>query len=85
MKIWNSVTLQEHLVCVVELWITLIEKRPIRTLVPTIVEHGGYRHDRWSAKEVCNIIGASLLVLDVQMKLLQICGPLIMVIVLQLP
>jgi hypothetical protein len=53
--------------------------------VATIVEHDGYRHDRWSTEAICNIIGATLLVLDVQKKLLQICGPLLMVIVLQLP
>jgi hypothetical protein len=40
---------------------------------PTRVEHGGYRHDQWSVEVVCKIIGVSLLVLDVQMKLLQIC------------
>ena len=70
MKIWNLVSLQERPVCVAEFWIALVENRPIRGLVPTRVEHGGYRHDRWSAKAVCNIVGASLLVLDVQMKLL---------------
>ena len=69
-KFWNLVSLQECLVCVAEFWITLVEKQPIRSLVPTRVEHGGYRHDRWSAEAVYNIIGASLLVLDVQMKLL---------------
>ena len=53
--------------------------------MPTRVENGGYGHDRWSAEEVCNIIGATLLLLDVQMKLLEICGPLLMAIVLQLP
>ena len=73
---------QECLVSVAEFWVTLIEKQPIRSLVPTRVEHDGERHDRWLAEVVCNIIGATLLVLDVQMKLLQICGPLLMVIVL---
>ena len=53
--------------------------------MPTSVENGGYGHDRWSAEAVCNIIGATLLILDVQIKLLQICGPLLMAIVLQLP
>jgi hypothetical protein len=53
--------------------------------VPARVEHGGYRHDWQSDEEVCNIIGATLLLLDVQMKLLHICGPLLMVIILQLP
>ena len=53
--------------------------------MPTRVENGGYGHDQWSAEAVCNIIGATLLVLDVQMKFLQICGPLLMAIILQLP
>jgi len=53
--------------------------------VPTRVEHGVYRHDQWSTEVVCNIIGATLLVLDVQMKLFHICGPLMMAVVLQLP
>ena len=70
MKFWNLVSLQERLVCVAEFWIALVEKRPIRSLMPTRVEHNGYRHDPWSAEAVDNIIGASLLVLDVQMKLL---------------
>ena len=78
-------TLQECLVCVAKFQIALVEKRPIRSLVPTRVENGGEHHDRWSAEAVCNIIGATLLVIDVQMKLLQICGPLLMAIVLQLP
>ena len=85
MKIWNLHTPQECLVSVAKFWVTLIEKRPIRSLMPTRVEHGGERHDQWSAEAVYNIIGATLLVLDVQMKLLQICGPLLMEIILQLP
>ena len=64
------VTLQEHLVCVAEFWNDLVEKWPIKSLIPTRVEHSGYRYDRWSAEAVYNIIGVSLLVLDIQMKLL---------------
>ena len=78
-------TPQECLVCVVEFWITLVEKRPIKKLMPKRVENGGYGHDRWSAEAVCNIIGATLLVIDVQMKLLEICRPLLMAIILKLP
>ena len=59
----------ERPVCVAEFWIALVEKRPIKGLMPTRVKHGAYRHDQWSAEVVCNIIGASLLILDVQMKL----------------
>ena len=61
---------QDCLVFVAEFWITLVEKWPIISLVPTRVEHGGYRHDQWSAEAVYNIISASLLILDVQMNLL---------------
>ena len=85
MKIWNLHTPQVCLVCVAELWIALVKKWPIRSLIPKRVENGGYGHDWWSAEAVCNIIGATLLVLDVQIKLLQICGPLLMAIILQLP
>ena len=53
--------------------------------MPTRVENGGECHDFWSAEAFCNIIGDTLLVLDVKMKLLQICGPIFMEIVLQLP
>ena len=53
------VSLLECLLCVAEFWIALVEKHPIRSLVPTRVEHGGYRHDRWSAEAVCNIIGVT--------------------------
>jgi hypothetical protein len=55
------------------------------SLMPTRVEHSGQRHDRWLTEAVCNIVGASLLVLNVQMELLQVCGPFLMAIVLQLP
>jgi hypothetical protein len=50
--------------------IGLVENWPIRSLMPTRVEYSGYRHDRWLAEAVCNIVGVSLLVLDVQIKLL---------------
>ena len=32
-----------------------------------------------------NILGATLLVLDIKMELLQVCGPLLMEIILQFP
>ena len=70
MKIWNLVSHKERPTFVDEFWIALVEKQPIRSLVSTRVEHGGYHHDRWSTEAVYNIIGASLLVFDVQMKLL---------------
>ena len=73
------------LCCIVALNLDHIGKWPIKSLVPIGVENGGERHDWWSDETIYNIIGATLLVLDVQMKLLQICGPLLMAIILQLP
>ena len=78
-------TLQEVLVCVAEFRVAFVEQWPIRSLVPTRVEHGGQRHDRWSTEEIYNIISAALLILDIQMELLQVCGPLLMAIILQFP
>ncbi len=33
----------------------------------------------------CNIIGATLLIVDIEMELLQVCVPLLMAIILQFP
>lgn len=49
------------------------------------VEHNDQRHVRWSDEVIHNIIGATILILNVQMELLQIGGPFLMAIVLQLP
>jgi len=40
-EIWNMLTPQECLVCVAKVSVTFVEKWPIRSLVPTRVEHGG--------------------------------------------
>ena len=52
-----------------EFWVALVEKQPIRSLVPPRVENSGERHDQWSAEAVCTIISVALLILDFQMKL----------------
>ena len=73
------------MVCVSELWISLVKVHPPHSLVPTRVEHSDQRHDRWSAEAINDIIGASFLILNVQMELLQVGGPFLMAIVLQIP
>jgi hypothetical protein len=35
------------------------------------------------AEEINDVVGASCLILDVEMELLQVCGPLLMVVILQ--
>ena len=58
---------------------------PPQSLMPTGVEHSDQRHNWWSAKAINDIIGAALILLNVQMELLHISGPFMMTIVLQLP
>ncbi len=52
--------------------------------MPTRVKQSRH-HDQWSAEAVYNIIGATLLVLNFQMELLQVCGTFLMAVILQLP
>ena len=58
--------------------------QPPSSLVPIRVEHSDQCHHWWSIEATCNIMGAAILVLNVQMEMLQICGPFLMVIVLQI-
>ena len=51
----------------------------------TRIERSDQRHDRWSDEEINYIIGVALLILNVQMEILQISGPFLMAIILQLP
>lgn len=48
------------------------------------IEDCGQCHDQRSTGIVYNLIGVSLLVLDVQVELLKVCGPLLMEVVPQL-
>ena len=57
------------MVCVAEFWISLVKMWPPYSLVPTRVEHHGQYDDQRSAAVACNIIGATLLVLNVQMEI----------------
>ena len=75
---------QECLVCAAEFWIALVNMRPPQSLAPLRVEHSDQCHDWLSTEVVCNIIGASILILNVQMELLQVGGPFLMATVLQL-
>jgi hypothetical protein len=47
------------------------------------VYHYGECHDWWSTEEINNMIGASYFILDVEVELLQVCGPLLIAIILQ--
>ena len=51
----------------------------------TIMEHSGEFSRRRSNEAVNDTICALCLILDVDMELFHVCGPLLMVVVLQLP
>jgi hypothetical protein len=53
--------------------------------MPTEMDHSGKCNPGRSTEVVSNTICAPCLILDVGMELLQVCGPLLMAIVLQLP
>jgi hypothetical protein len=40
-------------------------------------------HDWWSVEAISYAVGASYFILDVEVELLQVCGPLLMAIILQ--
>jgi hypothetical protein len=49
----------------------------------TGVYHCGECRDWHSVEAISNVIGASCFILDVEVELLQVCGPLLMAIILQ--
>ena len=51
----------------------------------TKVENSGQCCNRSLTGAICNMIGVSLLVFDIQMESLQICGTFFMAIILQIP
>jgi hypothetical protein len=68
-----------------EVRILMIKLGPLRCLIPMGMEHGGECSDGRSTEEVSDTICAPCLILDVEMELLQVCGPLLTTIILQLP
>jgi hypothetical protein len=65
--------------------ILLINLGPLKCLMPTGMEHGGECNHGRLTEVVSDMICAPCLILDVDMELLQVCGPLLMVVILQLP
>jgi hypothetical protein len=65
--------------------VMLIKLGPLRCLIPTRMEHGGECDNRRSSEAINDMICGPCLILDVDMELLQVCGPLLMEVVLQFP
>jgi hypothetical protein len=83
MEIINNCVCTQHLVGGGEVRVCLIELGPSRCLKATRVYHRGECRDWWSAEEINDVIGASCFILYVEVELLQVCGPLLMVVILQ--
>jgi hypothetical protein len=82
MKTGDIRTYTQELIGDGEVRISLIKLGPLGFLIPIGMEHGGeWNHGRLN-EVFKNTICAPSLILDVEMELLQVCGPLLMVIVL---
>jgi hypothetical protein len=68
-----------------ELWILLINLGALRCLMPIGMEHSGECSHGRSNEAVNNKIFAPYLILDVEMELMQVVGPLLMAVLLQVP
>ena len=83
MEIGDNCVCTQHLVGVGEIKICLIEVGTSRGLMATRIEHCGECHN-WSSIEAINdSVGTSYFILDVEVELLQICGPILMAVIFQ--
>jgi hypothetical protein len=83
MEMIDNCICTQHLVGGGEVRVYLIELGPSRGLMATRIYHRGEFHDWRSAKAINDVIGASCFILDVEVELLQVCGPLLMAVILQ--
>jgi hypothetical protein len=83
MEISDSCVYAQHLVGFGEVGICLIEVGPFGGLMAARIEHCGECRNWRSAEEINDSVGPSYFILDVELELLQICGPLLMGIILQ--
>ena len=66
-----------------EVRVMLIKLGTLRCLMPIGMEHGGECRNERSTEAVNDMICAPCIILDVEMELLQVGGPLLMVVILQ--
>jgi hypothetical protein len=83
MEIIDNCVFTQHLVGGGEVRVYLRELGPSRCLMVARVYHCGECRDWQSTEAINDVIGASYFILDVKVELLQVCGPLLIVIILQ--
>jgi hypothetical protein len=84
-KIGDSRTCTQEMIGGGEVWILLIKLGPLRYFMSTRMEHNGECIHKRLTKEANDMIGDTCIILDVDMELFQVCGPLLMVVILQFP
>jgi hypothetical protein len=82
-EIINNCLCTQHLVGGGKFWVYLIDLGPSRGLMAAILYHPGECHDWQSIEAISDVLGASCFILDVEVELLQLCGPLLMAVILQ--
>ena len=83
MEIIDNCVFTQHLVGGGKVWVCLIELGPSRGLMAIRVYHCSECRNWRSAEAINDAIGSSCFILDVELELLQVCGPFFMAVILQ--
>jgi hypothetical protein len=81
-KISDSGACTQELICGGEVWILLIKLGPLRCFMLMGLENNGECSHSRPNEAVNDTIGDTCLILDVDMELLQVGGPLMMAVIL---
>jgi hypothetical protein len=73
------------MICGGKVWLLLINLGPLKCFMSTRMKHNGECSHRRPTEAVKDMIEDTCLILDVDMELLQVGGPLLMVVILQFP
>jgi hypothetical protein len=82
-KINDSGACTQELICGGEVQILQVKLGPLRCFMSIGMEHSGECSHKRPIAAVSDMIGDTCLILDVEMELLQVGGPLMMVVIFQ--
>ena len=83
MEIIDNCVFSQHLVGGSEVWVCLIELGPSRGIMVARVYHRCECREWWPTEAINDTISAPYFILDFEVELLQVCGPLLMAVILQ--
>jgi hypothetical protein len=84
-KISDSGSYTQELICGGEVWILLVKLGSLQSFMSMRMEHSGKCNHRRLTEAVGDTIGDICIIIDVEMELLQVGGPLWMVVIFQFP